>query len=167
MLRLWSTVERWLVSLCGLAGLLLAVYQMGTRYLHPAWFVDWAEETVVYLVIWSIWLASSGLVAENRHVRADLVIRLLPGRVQFALEIVNTLVGLGFCGLVAWIGIDIVTLAMELDERSTSSLRMPMWIYFACVPVGTGLMALRYLVRLVALLRRREGVDFGGASHAH
>ena len=106
MLRLWGTVERWLVSLCGLAGLLLAVYQMGTRYLHPAWFVDWAEETVVYLVIWSIWLASSGLVAENRHVRADLVIRLLPGRVQFALEIVNTLVGLGFCGLVFY-GFDI------------------------------------------------------------
>ena len=167
MLRLWRIAERWLVSLCGLAGLLLAVYQMGTRYLQPAWFVDWAEETVVYLVIWSIWLASSGLVEENRHVRADLVIRLLPRRARFGFETFNTLVGLGFCGLVAWIGIDIVTVAIELDERSTSSLRMPMWIYFACVPVGTGLMALRYLVRLQRLACGREAVDFGGASHAH
>lgn len=167
MLCLWRTVERWLVSLCGLAGLLLAVYQMGSRYLQPAWFVDWAEETVVYLVIWSVWIASGTLVEENRHVRADLVIRLLPPSARYWIEIANTLVGFAFCGLVAWIGIDIVTLAIELDERSTSSLRMPMWIYFACVPVGTGLMALRYAQRLVGLLRKRGDVDFGGASHAH
>ncbi|WP_374448234.1 TRAP transporter small permease [Stella sp.] len=167
MLGLWRVVERWLVSLCGLAGLLLAVYQMGSRYLQPAWFVDWAEETVVYLVIWAIWIASSTLVEENRHVRADLVIRLLPPAAQYWIEIANTLVGLAFCGLVAWIGIDIVTLAIELDERSTSSLRMPMWLYFACVPVGTGLMALRYVQRLAGLLRGRRDVDFGGASHAH
>ena len=166
MIRSWNAIERWLVSLCGLAGLLLAVYQMGTRYLQPAWFVDWAEETVVYLIIWAIWLVSSSLVAEDRHVRADLVIRLLPARVQRAVEIVNTLVAIAFCGLVAWVGIDIATLAVELDERSTSSLRMPMWIYFACVPTGTGLMALRYVLRLGGLLRG-EKIDLGGASHAH
>ena len=168
LLRAWGAVEGWLIGLCGLAGLTLAVYQMVTRYAYPALFVDWGEETVVYLVVWGMWLAASGLVAENRHVRADLVIRLLPARAQHLLEIANTLVCLTFCGVVAWIGIDIATLAWELDERSTSSLRMPMWIYFASVPVGTGLMTARYLIRLWGLLFRPAGmVDFGGASHAH
>ncbi|MCC7274103.1 MAG: TRAP transporter small permease [Alphaproteobacteria bacterium] len=168
-LRVWGTVEGWLVGLCGLAGLLLAVYQMISRYAFPDYFVDWAEESIVYLVVWGSWLASSGLVATDRHVRADLVIRLLPLRAQHWVELVNTLVGIVFCGVVAWIGIDIVTLSWDLDERSTSSLRMPMWIYFACVPVGTGLMTLRYVCRLWRLLAHRGDapIDFGGTSHAH
>jgi C4-dicarboxylate transporter DctQ subunit len=168
LLRAWGAIEGWLIAVCGLAGLSLAVYQMVTRYAFPAAFVDWAEETVVYLVVWGMWLAASGLVAENRHVRADLVVRLLPPRAQYGIEVLNTMVCLAFCGVVAWVGIDIATLAWELDERSTSSLRMPMWIYFACVPTGTALMTLRYLIRLWRLLFRSEGmVDFGGASHAH
>jgi len=168
IVRAWGAVEGWLIGLCGLTGLGLAVYQMVTRYAFPALYVDWAEETVVYLVVWGMWLAASGLVAENRHVRADLVIRLLPPRAQYLFEIANTAVCLVFCGVIAWVGIDIATLAWELDERSTSSLRIPMWIYFACVPVGTALMTLRYAMRLWQLARRPEGmVDFGGASHAH
>ncbi len=169
LLRIWDRVEGWLVGACGLAGLLLAVYQMASRYAWPAAFVDWAEEMVVFLVVWGSWLAASGLVEQNRHVRADLVIRLLPPRAQHIAEIFNTLVAIAFCGTVAWVGIDIATLALDLDERSTSTLRTPMWLYFACVPTGTGLMALRYIVRLYRLLfaRGANPVDFGGASHAH
>ena len=41
--------------------------------------------------------------------------------------------------------------AYEFGDLSTTTLRFPMWIYYACLPVGAGLMTLRYLV-LVGLM---------------
>lgn len=168
-IRIWNTIELVVISLCGLAGLTFAMIQIVTRYAFPAQFIDWAEEVIVYLIIWGIWLSASQLVHENRHVRADLVVRLFPARLQRMIEIANTVAAIFFCGLIAYVGIDIVTLSYDLDERSVSSLRMPLWLYFACVPVGTGLMAVRYVIRLWKLLFRYHPADvgFSESSHAH
>jgi C4-dicarboxylate transporter DctQ subunit len=39
-----------------------------------------------------------------------------------------------------------------LDERSASDLQFPMWLYYLCLPVGSGLMLIRYVIRLVRYL---------------
>ena len=36
-----------------------------------------------------------------------------------------------------------------IDETSSTDLQFPMWIYYLALPVGSALMLMRYLMRLV------------------
>ncbi|MFO1188044.1 MAG: TRAP transporter small permease [Alphaproteobacteria bacterium] len=150
-LALWDRLEQLLVALAGALALGLALYAMASRYLVPAWALDWADEITVYLVMWGIWLASSSLVQSDRHVRADVLPHYLGPTARWVLEIFGTAASLAFCSALAWSGLDAVEFTMTLGERSISSLRFPLWIYYACVPAGAILMALRYARRLVRL----------------
>ena len=93
-------------------------------------------------------------MAGRRHIRADLIVRSLPQGLQWLLELVNLVIGLLYCGLVAKFGVDVVAFARMLDERSESSLQFPLWIFYIALPVSFGLMAVRYGLRLYRFLFR-------------
>lgn len=154
MLRIWDRIELFVVGIMAATALCLSTFEMTTRYFAPAYTPDWTSEVVVYLVIWGVFLAASLLVERNGHVRVDLFIRLLPSGTQRALEIFNSAAALLFCLLLAWYGWQAVELGMLLDERSASSLRFHMWVYYLCLPVGGALMSLRFLRRLYCLIFR-------------
>jgi TRAP-type C4-dicarboxylate transport system permease small subunit len=142
------------VGLLGAVALLLSAFEIVTRYFLPAYAPDWGEEIIVYVTIWGIFIAGSALVEENRHVRADIIVRLFGSEGQRAAEIFNTLAGLAFTALLAWYGWAVVDFALLLDERSISSLKFPIAWYYACLPAGMALMALRYAIRLWELVAR-------------
>ena len=119
------------------------------RYIAPKFAITWAEEAIVYLLIWAVMIVASQLVRTDGHVRPDVLLRLLPPRWQRRIELCNCLVALGFCALLVWFGWDIVDMAIMLDQRSPTDLQFPMWIYDAALPFGGALMFLRYLQRLV------------------
>jgi C4-dicarboxylate transporter DctQ subunit len=52
----------------------------------------------------------------------------------------------------SWYGWKIVETARAIDEHSSSDLQFPMWIYYAALPTGGALMAIRYAIRLIGLL---------------
>ena len=159
MLRLWNRLELAVVgTLAGIA-LVLSLYEMAMRYLAPRLAPDWSSELVVYLVIWSAFVAASLLADANRHVRVDLFIRLLPPGMQRGLEIFNSAASLFFCVLLLWFGWQVVDLAQLLDERSSSSMRFPMWIYYLSLPVGAALMSLRFARRLFLLVFRFDAAS--------
>ena len=54
-----------------------------------------------------------------------------------------------FCGALVWYGWQIVDTSLLLDETSSTELQFPMWIYYLALPVGSGLMLVRYFMRLV------------------
>jgi C4-dicarboxylate transporter DctQ subunit len=145
---LWRWAERILVGLLGLAALLAGSVQVLGRYLVPAHAISWAEEVIVYLLVWAVMIVASELARSDGHVRPDVVLRLLPPQGQRWLEIANSLIAVIFCTGLAYYGWQIVSTAWLLDERSATDLQFPMWLYYLALPVGGGLMALRYLGRL-------------------
>jgi C4-dicarboxylate transporter DctQ subunit len=149
LMAAWDWVERLLVGVLGLLALVVGMVQVVGRYVDPAHAISWAEEVIVYLVIWAIMIVSSQLVRTDGHVRPDLVLRLLPPGAQRVAEMFNCLVALAFCAGMIWYGWQIVDTAMLLDERSSTGLEFPMWIYYAALPAGGALMAVRYVMRLV------------------
>jgi len=148
-LRWWDRVEQFLIGLLGLVTLVIGIWQIVGRYFDPAHAISYAEEVIVYLVIWAIMIAASQLVARDGHVRSDMVLRLLPASAQRWAEIFNCIVALVFCFGLVWYGWQIVDTSLLLDERSSTDLQFPMWIYYTALPVGGALMAVRYAVRLV------------------
>jgi C4-dicarboxylate transporter DctQ subunit len=149
VLRWWDRIEETLVGLLGLVALVIGLLQVIGRYFDPARAISYAEEVIVYLIIWAIMIASSQLVRRDGHVRPDLVLRLLPPRYLRIVEIFNCLVAVVFCGALVWYGWQIVDTSLLIDETSSTDLQFPMWIYYLALPVGSALMLMRYLMRLV------------------
>ena len=137
------------MGLLGLIALVIGLLQVIGRYFDPARAISYAEEVIVYLIIWAIMIVSSQLVRRDGHVRPDLVLRLLPPRYLRIVEIFNCLVAIVFCGALVWYGWEIVDTSLLIDETSSTDLQFPMWIYYLALPVGSALMLVRYLMRLV------------------
>jgi len=123
--------------------------QVFGRYIDPANSITWAEEVIVYVAVWAVMLVASNLVRTDGHVRPDLVLRLLPPAAQRWVETFNCLVAIVFCVGMMWYGWEVVSTALLLDQTSSSDLQFPMWIYYLALPVGGGLMLIRYVVRLI------------------
>jgi C4-dicarboxylate transporter DctQ subunit len=152
--RIWDWIERVVVGLLGAFALALAVLQVFGRYLDPEHAINWAEEVIVYIAVWAVMIVASDLVRTNGHVRPDLVLRLLGPQAQRWVESFNCVVALVFTFGMVWYGWDVVNTALLLDQRSSSDLQFPIWIYYLALPVGGGLMFIRYCVRLYHYLFR-------------
>jgi C4-dicarboxylate transporter DctQ subunit len=150
----WDRIERVLVGLLGALAMLVGLVQVLGRYLWPALAISWAEEVIVYLIVWAVMIVSSQLVRTDGHVRPDLLLRLVPPAGQRWLEAFNCIVALAFCGGMVWYGWQIVETSWLLDETSSSGLEFPMWLYYAALPAGGALMVMRYLIRLYRYLFR-------------
>ncbi len=145
----WDWIERTLVGALGAFALVIAAVQVFGRYIDPAGAITWAEEVIVYVAVWAVMIISSQLVGTNGHVRPDLVLRILPPQVQRWVEVFNCLVALAFTFGMMWYGWDVVNGALLLDQRSSTDLQFPMWIYYTALPPGGALMFIRYVIRLV------------------
>jgi C4-dicarboxylate transporter DctQ subunit len=146
---LWDRVERTLVGVLGAVALLIAVVQVFGRYVDPSGAITWAEEVIVYIAVWAVMIAASQLVRRDGHVRPDLVLRLLRPGVQRWVEMFNCLVAIAFTFGMVWYGWQVVDTAQMLDQRSSSDLQFPIWIYYAALPTGGLLMLIRYVIRLL------------------
>src|SRR3954447_6175756 len=152
MMNTWDRLEQTLVGVLGLAALAFALWQVALLYFFPRGSISYAEEVIVYLVIWAIMIVSSQLVRTDGHVRPDLVLRLFGPRTQRWMESFNCVVALVFCAGLVWYGWEIVDTALLIDERSSTDLQFPMWIYYLALPTGGALMGVRYAARLVRYL---------------
>lgn len=166
VIRWWNRVEQWLVAIIAIAALVVFMYGMLARFLLPQLAPDWAGEVTIFLVIWAVMLSASTLAGQHRHVRADLIIRLLPRPSRVSAEVFNLLVSIAFCVAMTWSGYLVVDFAILLDERSASTLRIPIVYYYACLPLAMGLMSIRYTLRLVELVRSKgESEMVSGDGH--
>jgi len=96
VLRWWDWIEETLVGILGLVALVIALLQVIGRYIDPQHAISYAEEVIVYLVIWAIMIVSSQLVRRDGHVRPDLILRLLSPQALRWVEMFNCLVAIVF-----------------------------------------------------------------------
>ena len=149
--RGWTRVEKFIVGLLAFSATVIAFYGVISRYLlrKPP---DWAEEIVIYLIIWAVFISASILAEEKGHVAATLIVERFSLKTRRYLAVFNGLVALGFCVAVSILGFKIVSAAYINDERSLTALRFPVWIPYLSVAAGCTLVALRYALRVFRLV---------------
>lgn len=152
---LWTRFEEALVGGLALLALLVCSYNVFVRYFLPRYAVEAAEEVQVYLVIWAVFLALGLVTAADRHVRADLFVAMFASGFRRAVGLFGELLGLGFALLLLFTGAYITWETWSYGDVSTTSLRFPLWIYGAALPVGALLMAVAYIKRCVSLLKAK------------
>jgi TRAP-type C4-dicarboxylate transport system permease small subunit len=149
----WARCEQFLIGALALAALALCSYNVLVRYFIPRLALEASDEVQVYLVVWGILLALGLVTAADRHVKADLFVGMFPDAFRRWVAVFGELLGLGFSLLLVWYGTAITWQAWSFGDVSTTSLRFPLWIFIAALPAGAFLMSVRYVLRLIRLLR--------------
>jgi TRAP-type C4-dicarboxylate transport system permease small subunit len=88
-------------------------------------------------------------------VRADLFVAMFPPKLSRVVTVFGELLGLAFAILLAITGTAVTWQAYDFGDVSTTSLRFPLWIYSASLPVGALMMAVAYLMRCVRSFKNK------------
>jgi TRAP-type C4-dicarboxylate transport system permease small subunit len=111
-------------------------------------------------------LAAPGLLRQGRHIRVDIVLRVLPQRVGWLLEWAGDVIGLACCLVFVWYGASVATASFFDGAISIKTLVLPEWWLLAPMPVAFALLAIEFLFRMhrLALAERRPREDAVSAS---
>lgn len=137
-----------------LAALLLFLSGMGLRLTGSQYGGAWVEEVTIYLVVWSVLLATASVVAQNEHVRVDFFLGLVGPGLRNVSEVLAAAAGLAFCATLAWFGWKVVEFSLMLDERGLTILQIPTAWYYAALPASMALCSIRYVFALLTAVRR-------------
>jgi len=160
-----DAVERLLIAALSGGALLLACFAMVGRYIIPGVRLDWIFEVTIFATIWATFLAGARIAGLGEHVRVDTLLTALPNRARVALAVFACVFGVAVGVFLFWSGILVVEEGYRWDERTTSSLRLPLWIYYLSLPVGFGLLALHLAVRAVRLIKGTARDEDGQPEH--
>jgi TRAP-type C4-dicarboxylate transport system permease small subunit len=167
VLHALDRLERAVIALLAGVALALACNAMLARYVFPGLSLDWTYEVITFVVIWAVFLAAARLIAEGGHIRVDVVLHAVPSGARRWFALLAALLGLGVAGLLTWSGVLVVVEAIRWGERSVSTLQIPLWIYYLCLPVGAALMALRLSLQIARLLREAPGATDDPPARVH
>ncbi|GAB1399073.1 hypothetical protein MASR1M66_05250 [Aminivibrio sp.] len=125
-----------------LMGLMLC-YEVVCRYFFKAPTI-WAQETSIYLFIWTMLAGSAYTLQKGKHVRIDLLIEHLSERIQHILEMITSFVGMIFCAIVSWQAYEMIAASVGYDKVSATPLRVPMWIPQMALLLGFVLLTFQF-----------------------
>ncbi len=153
MKRLGEIADRALSSIEGLIvlgaigmALLIGCAQVILRYVFNAG-VHWSEAAFVLCTVTAMLFAGSRAVREDRHIRVDVLPRLLPRRGQLVLAFLADLVAGLLCAYFVYCGLRFVLFLNLMGTRSPET-GLPDWIVYLLVPVTFGFFTIRYLQTL-------------------
>ena len=120
------------------------------RYLFRTPF-SWAEELMLFLMIFSVFAGAIAVTWRNLHIRIDTFVdRMQPGARRTALAI-GSVIAIAVIAVVTFHSGRIVSLLQMLDQRS-DALSAPSWIPQSFVTIGLATIALIIAVKLAMSL---------------
>ncbi len=115
----------------------------------------WGDIFLRQLVLWVSFIGASLATKENKHINMDLLGRSLKGLWKTAGEVLIHLFSAYIALLLARAGWHFVQ--SEIEFGSTVFNNVPSWYFEIIIPIGFGLMALRFLLNaLLAFWRKPE-----------
>jgi TRAP-type C4-dicarboxylate transport system permease small subunit len=122
------------------------------RYFFSA-SIPWAEEAMLFLMVGCVFLGSGVVAWSGRHIRMDVVVRMLPERVRAALDLFSELLLIATMVAIVVFAAPVIRDLAAFDQRSQAA-DFPLVIPQALVPIGFSIMGLLVAVRL--LMRARH-----------
>ena len=129
-------------------------YQNYLKILNDS--LSWSEELVRYIFVWQVWLGASLGMRINEHIRVDMFVKKLPTAAQKFLNFLVILLLLWFYFALVFYGFQYLQSTIERNMTSTA-LRIPLaWVY-ASLPVGSFIIAIRYIALLIKEVSKLAG----------
>lgn len=154
--RVIAAIEYAVIAASTVVALAIGTMQVVLRYGFNTGF-PWSEEAFTLATIIAMLFAGSRAVREDKHVRVELVFLLVSSKAGRALRLIAHAATLLLCAYYVYGGLLYVQFTYEIGSVSPDS-ETPDWIVFSLVPLTMSLFVLRYVIRIVRLLRN-EDVD--------
>jgi TRAP-type C4-dicarboxylate transport system permease small subunit len=102
--------------------------------------ISWAEEAMLFLMIGCVFLGSSIVAWSGRHIRMDIVYRLMPENIRIILDLFSELVFLLTAIVLVVFSWPVIRQLVAFDQRSLAA-NIPLAIPQAMIPIGLLIMA--------------------------
>ncbi len=155
---LYRAIERVAAGLAGLAALLILAmsvwitYDVLTRYFFDA-ASPWAFDLSEYALVWITFLAAPWVLMQDRHVRIEILVDVLPARLQRVLGIIVCLVAMAACAVLTWRTGLAAAEYLERNVMMARIWRIPRFWPYGAIPLGSALLTIVFALRLGIYLR--------------
>lgn len=116
----------------------------------------WQTDFVTYSLVAATFVGSPYVLLTRGHVNVDVLPHYLGRRARFRLALVSTLMAMAFCIVMVVLTTQYWLQAWNDSWLSNTMWRVRLWIPYASMPVGLGILTLQYVVDLYNLLTGRE-----------
>lgn len=146
----FSKLPQGLAASLLLAAILLNFVNVFSRYVLRS-AIYWADEAMIFLIIWSVLVGAIAISFQGRHLEMDLFLAMLPKWLKKPLGLVVNLATMGIFFFMSWQAAVVINTFLANDQR-TIALNMPMAIPHFALLFGFGFSAIAIAAR-VALHR--------------
>ena len=106
---------------------------------------DWGDICLRNVVLWVGFMGASLATRDNRHITVDALTNFLSPRLKLIAEFVTSSVSVGIGSVFIWASFSFVR--SEYEAESLAFLGIPFWIVQIIIPVGFGLITLRFFLK--------------------
>ena len=124
----------------------------------------WQIDVVTYSIVSATFIGSAYVLMTRGHVNVDVLPLYLAPRARYWLAVVTGLVAVAFCIVLFVLCTAYWYQAYVGNWRSDTVWRARLWIPYAAMPIGLGLLVLQYVAELVCVVTRRTppfGIEAG------
>ncbi len=122
----------------------------------------WQTEVVTFSLVAATLLGSPWVLKERGHVSVELVTAYSSPKARQGMQLMADAVVFIFAAIMFWKGLELTLDAYEGDWTTDSIYEFPLWIPYASMPVGFGLLALQSVACLIKVVRGEENGGRGG-----
>ena len=112
----------------------------------------WANELSVYALIGSGLLGAGYTLVGDGHIRVDVVLERVSDRTSRILHTFTYFLGLIFALVLLIYGVELVAKTYLIGLTSASLLRVPMYIPYLLIPVGSTILVLAFIQKIITTL---------------
>jgi TRAP-type C4-dicarboxylate transport system permease small subunit len=141
--RLILVIEDGLLVLLLTLMILLAAAQILLRNFFDTG-ISWGDPALRLAVLWITLLGAMAATREHNHISVDILSHFLSDKNQQRVQRVTSLFASIVCMLISWHAVRLVLI--EKQQGSIAFAAFPTWIGESIIPVGFGIMALRFLL---------------------
>ncbi|WP_342536991.1 TRAP transporter small permease [Sporosarcina sp. FSL K6-3508] len=152
--KIWRAVEEISAGVFFFGGITLIFYGVVMRYGFNS-PKAWVEEVVRYVIIWGVFLGFSIALRHNQHIQVDLLYDKMPGKMKKFVDLFATIISILFCLAYTYYGYLLVE-ARYHSGMVSLDVGIPMWIVYLILPISGVLFSLRFIERLVQLVRGKD-----------
>lgn len=106
--------------------------------------LSWSAELTRYAIVWMVFIGGSVAAREGSHISIDMLGEVLPPRPAKALGAAAMVVSGAGCVVLMIVSIQLV-MTMVSFRQTSPALEIPMWWVYLALPIGFGLMSIRFV----------------------
>jgi TRAP-type C4-dicarboxylate transport system permease small subunit len=116
----------------------------------------WQTDFVTFSLVAATFIGAPYLLLSRGHVNVDVLPHYLGPQGRYRLALAAALMSLAFCLVMTVLTFNFWHEAWENNWRSESVWRARLWIPYASMPIGLGIISLQYIAEIIKLVTGRE-----------